>query len=112
MEMQAAELAPGVAKVTLVGRLDAPGADKIDLNFNAIAGSHRGLLVDMTAVDFLASIGIRTLLLGAKTMQRRGGQLILLSPQPDVIQVLEITGILELLPVVTSMADAEKMLGV
>ena len=72
MEMQVETLAPNVAKVHLAGRMDVHGADKIDLHFNAIAGSHRSLIVDLAGVDFLSSIGIRVLVLGAKTLQRRG----------------------------------------
>ena len=109
MDMQIQTLAPGIAKVVLNGRLDVSGADRIDLQFSAIAGSHRGLVVDMQAVDFLASIGIRTLLLGAKTMQRRGGHLVLLSPQAEVMRVLEISGVLDLLPVAVDPAKAERM---
>jgi anti-sigma B factor antagonist len=111
MDMQAEILSAGIAKVVLVGRLDVTGADKIDLQFNAIAGSNKGLIVDMTGVDFLASIGIRTLLLGAKTIQRRGGHLVLLSPQADVVKVLEISGMLDLMPVVDSMDAALAKVG-
>lgn len=111
MDMQAAELGAGVAKVVLVGRLDVAGAGQVDLQFNAIAGSSRGLIVDMAGVDFLASIGIRTLLLGAKTMQRRGGHLVLVAPQPEVMRVLEISGVLDLLPVVATEGEAAGMIG-
>ena len=65
-----------VVTVVLVGQLDVMGAGKIDLQFNA-AGAHRDVIVDMAGVDFLASIGIRTLVVGAKTVQRRGGTLVL-----------------------------------
>jgi anti-anti-sigma factor len=106
MDMQVAEIAQGVARVTLVGRLDIQGAAKIDMGFSAVAGSNRGVVVDMSEVTFLASIGIRTLVLGAKTMQRRGGTLVLLSPVPDVEKVLEMTGITDLLPIVRDEAAA------
>jgi anti-sigma B factor antagonist len=111
MDMQIETMGPGIAKVVLAGRMDAAGAGKIDLQFNAIAGSHRGLIVDMAAVDFLASLGIRTLLLGAKTMQRRGGTLILLAPGAEVLNVLEVTGVLDILPVTASAAEASQRVG-
>jgi anti-anti-sigma factor len=80
MDMAVEALAPGVVKLVLKGRLDIAGASAIDLQFNAIARSHKAVVVDLGGVSFLASIGIRTLLLGAKTVQRRGGTLILLNP--------------------------------
>ena len=89
----------GVVKVILDGRLDVTGAGNIDLQFNAIAGSHKGMVVDLAAVSFLASIGIRTLLLAAKTMQRRGGCLVLLNPVDEVERVLDVMGVTDLIPV-------------
>lgn len=99
MEMAVEPLAPGVVKVVLDGRLDITGASAIDLQFNAIAGSHKAIVVDLGAVSFLASIGIRTLLLGAKTVQRRGGTLILLNPVAEVERVLDVMGVAELMPI-------------
>jgi anti-sigma B factor antagonist len=99
MKMNVEPLAQGVVKVILEGRLDITGAAVIDLQFNAIAGSHRGVVVDMANVSFLASIGIRTLLLGAKAVQRRGGHFVLLNPVEDVVKVLEVTGVTDLMPI-------------
>ena len=99
MKMAVEPVVPGVVKVILEGRLDITGAHEIDLQFNAIAGSHRGVVVDLAGVSFLASIGIRTLLLGAKAVQRRGGSLVLLSPVEGVERVLEVMGVTDLMPI-------------
>ena len=106
MEMQVTAISPVSARIVLTGRLDLAGSAKIDLPFNAAAGSNRNILVDMSGVTFVASIGIRTLVLGAKTVQRRGGRLLLIGPQAEVEQVLEMTGVLDLLPVVRDEAEA------
>lgn len=111
MEMKIEPISPGVTKVVLSGRMDAAGAARIDLPFSAVAGGNRGVIVDMSSVDFLASIGIRTLMLGAKTMQRRGGTLVLLAPQTTVLEVLEVTGVLDLLPVVATLEAASARVG-
>jgi len=99
MEMEVAELEPGVIAVTLNGRLDIDGATAIDLRFNAVASGSRGVLVDMAGVTFLASIGIRTLLSGARTVRRRGGQFVLLQPNQEVTELLEVSGMLDYMPV-------------
>lgn len=99
MKMNVEPLALGVVRVILDGRLDITGAGIIDLQFSAIAGSHRGVIVDLTNVSFLASIGIRTLLLGAKAVQRRGGTFVLLNPADEVEKVLEVTGVTDLMPI-------------
>lgn len=99
MNMDVEPIATGVVRVILNGRLDITGAGVIDLQFSAIAGTHRGVIVDLASVSFLASIGIRTLLLGAKAMQRRGGTFVLLNPVGEVKKVLEVTGVTDLMPI-------------
>ena len=111
MEMNVTAMPRNGARVVLVGRLDAAGAAKIDLPLSAAAGSNRHLLVDMSAVTFVASIGIRTLVLGAKTIQRRGGKLLLLSPRPEVEQVLQTIGVTDLLPIVRDEAEVVAAFG-
>jgi anti-anti-sigma factor len=99
MKMVAETVSLGVVKVVLEGRLDVTGAGAIDLQFSAIASSHRSVVVDIANVSFLASIGIRTLVVGAKTVQRCGGCFILLNPVDEVERVLEVTGVSALMPV-------------
>src|SRR5690348_16474822 len=106
MKMEVAQIAPGAVKVILNGRLDINGSGEIDVQFNAIAGSHHGVIVDLASVSFLASIGIRTLLLGAKAVQRRGGTFVLLNPVPEVEKVLEVTGVIDLMPIYRNSDEA------
>jgi anti-anti-sigma factor len=106
MKMAVEPVVPGVVKVILDGRLDITGAAVIDLQFNAIAGSHKGVVVDLSSVSFMASIGIRTLLLGAKTVQRRGGCFVLLNPVEEVERVLDVMGVTDLMPVYRDSAAA------
>jgi anti-sigma B factor antagonist len=99
MDMQVEELDGGVTNVVLRGRLDTVGAGVIDLKFNAVAGSKRAIVVDLSAVDFLASLGIRVLIIGAKAVKNKGGKLVLLSPDENVHSVLKTAGIEQLIPV-------------
>jgi hypothetical protein len=86
MDMAVGPLAPGVAKIVLDGRLDIARASAIDLQFNAVAGLHKAIVVDLAGVSFLASIGIRTLLLAA-------------NPGTEVERVLSVIGAAELMPI-------------
>jgi anti-sigma B factor antagonist len=106
MEMEVEDLIDGVTMVTLCGRLDMTGAGVIDLKFSAVAGSKRSIVVDMSAVEFLASLGIRVLVMGAKAVRNKGGRLVLLSPQDDVKLVLTTAGIDEIIPIMSDRADA------
>ncbi len=99
------------AKVVLNGKLDIVGADKIALPLATLAGGKRGILLDMTGVTFLASIGIRHLVMTSKALTRRGGRLVLLNPNPLVIDVLTTSGVVELMTIARSDAEAAAALG-
>lgn len=88
MEMVVEEIDGGVTNVILRGRLDTAGADSIDIKFNAVAGAKRAVVVDLSNVNLLTSLGIRVLLLGARAVKSKGGKLVILSPDANVRAVL------------------------
>jgi anti-anti-sigma factor len=98
-------------KVTLVGRLDIVWAEKIGLPLAAVAGSRGNVVIDMIGVDFIASIGIRHLVMAAKAVARGSGKLVLLDPNPMVTEVLMIAGLDQLLPIVRSEEEARAAFG-
>jgi anti-sigma B factor antagonist len=106
MDMQVEDLADGVTNVALRGRLDTVGAGVIDLKFNAVAGSKRAIVVDLAGVNFLASLGIRVLVLGAKAVKNKGGKFVLLSPDENTYSVLKTAGIDEIIPIMFDRAAA------
>jgi len=106
MDMQVDTLAGEITKVTLAGRFDILAAQQIDLRFNVIVGNHRRVIIDMAQVPAIASMGIRTLILGAKTMKSKGGRMVLLLPTDDVLTVLEETGADSLIPIVGTLEAA------
>jgi anti-anti-sigma factor len=106
MEMRVEDLPDGVVKVALEGKMDLAGAQKIDLRFNAVAGGCTALVIDMAPVTFLASMGIRTLIMGAKAMQKKGGRVAIFGPNPEVEKVLVGSGIDTLIPVLPDLESA------
>jgi anti-anti-sigma factor len=102
MEMSVEELPGGVTLAALRGRLDVAGSGAIELKFNATAGARKALVVDLSDVSFVASMGMRLLLLVGKTMSARGGKMALLSPRPEVASVLHTAGIDTVLPICTT----------
>lgn len=90
----------GTTRLRLKGRMDVAGTENIDQAFTSQAASHKAaVIVDLSEVDFLASIGIRTLLTSAKAQEHRGGRLVLLNPQPMVESVLATAGVDTLIPI-------------
>jgi len=97
-------------RVILIGKLDIAGAEKIDTPLAAVAGSRGNIVVDMAGVSFIASIGIRHLVIAAKTVARRSSRLVLLNPNPLVTDVLVTAGLEDLLPIVRSEDEARAAL--
>jgi anti-sigma B factor antagonist len=110
MELLLESLPDGVTRVILNGRLDIQGAEKIDLPFSTLS-SHRKVIVDLSKVTFLASMGIRTIVLTARSVKSKGGAMVLLDPTADVENVLLVSGIDTLIPVVHGMDAAIAALG-
>jgi len=107
MELAYSDLENGVRKIDLKGRLDIEGASAIDLKFTALAASQQAfLVVDLSLVDFIASLGIATLVRSAKAARLRKGSMALLSPQPNVAKVLAATKIDSVLPVYVDLNEA------
>jgi len=99
MELQYNELDNGIRSIKLVGKLDAEGFNQIDLKFTAhCAGNNVRVLVDLSDVNFLASIGIRMLTMNAKSLSVRNGKMALMNPNPNVKNILEVTGIPAIIP--------------
>jgi len=97
-------------RVVLVGKLDIVGAEKIATPLAAVAGARNNIVVDMVAVDFIASIGIRHLVMAAKTVARASRMLVLLDPNPIVSEALVSAGLSDLLPIVRSEDEVRTVL--
>jgi anti-sigma B factor antagonist len=99
MEMRVDTLDGGITRISLTGRMDYAGATEIDAGFMESANSGKFLLVDLSKVTFLASMGIRTLITTAKALKERGGKMILFGPDMMVAKVLKTSGTDMLIPV-------------
>ena len=100
MQMDMVQLEDGITRVSLAGRMDIEGTQAIDLKFTALTANRRAaVIVDLSRVSFLASIGMRTLLSSAKALSQKGGRMVILNPQPMVASALATAGIDTLVPV-------------
>lgn len=100
------DLADGVTKVVLSGRIDIAGSAEIETPMSVVGGSSKAVIVDLSGVSFMASLGLRSIVLSGKTVMRRGGTMALLAPQPAVEEVITISGIDELFTIYRDEAAA------
>ena len=100
MELENKYHSDQITYLALRGRLDTAGVEEIELKFTGhTVPRAKPLLLDMSEVTFLSSLGLRMLLTVAKALDRRGAKTVLLSPQPAVRQVLSLSGFDQLMPV-------------
>jgi anti-sigma B factor antagonist len=102
MDIAVEELAAGATKIVLQGRFDTTGAALIELPFNTVVTAKKAIVVDLSAVNFLSSYGIRLLLMGAKIAAGKGGKLTIVCPDNNVGKVLKTAGISDLVPLFQS----------
>ena len=97
-------------KIVILGRLDLPGTESVAGELEKLAAApKKGVVVDVSSLKFLASIGIRALFKSAKVVQERGGRMVLVvGTNSSVKMSLEATGAGDLIPMFKSNAEAER----
>ncbi|MGE4503278.1 MAG: STAS domain-containing protein [Thiomicrospira sp.] len=84
--------------LALQGRLDAVTAPQWEANVLALAESPK-VMLDFRQLDYISSAGLRLVLMLAKRMQAKQGELQLCGLKPSVHQVFEMSGFLQILSV-------------
>ena len=111
MEIDFREMDHGIGLIQLTGRLDIGGTSQIETKFAGYCSGDKALvIVDLSGVDFLASIGIRLLVITAKAVSMRAGKMVLLAPVDEVHHVLEVTGIHSIIPIYAKLESAQAVL--
>jgi len=83
------------------------GTYSIEVQFvRHCAGENVRVLVDLSKVNYISSIGIPLLVNTAKSVVSRGGKIAFLNPQNKVLQILEMVGVPQLIPIHTDMDSA------
>lgn len=107
MEMTVAALGEHLMKVTLTGRLDMAGVDRVETRFVAnLVPAANNAIVDLSGVDFVASLGIRMLVSTARALSARKVKIALYGVQPAVLQVFEAVALRKIIPVCQTEAEA------
>ena len=96
-------------RILISGRLDTAGTNSIASQLIELAGGpKKAVVVDLSQVQFLASIGLGALVSSAKSVKARGGKMALVVEKGSpVMMSLEASGVDQLIPVYRHPADAE-----
>jgi anti-anti-sigma factor len=80
--------------ITLSGETDVTTvAELSELITTQLSGGTLYLTIDASGLSFADSASVRVLALAARTLQQRGGGLVLLRPQQVVARILDIMGV-------------------
>jgi anti-sigma B factor antagonist len=99
MKYEILPLGAGACRVILAGRADAAAVDAVETGLSAQlreTGGH--VLVDLSSVPFMGSLGIRMLISLARLVARRGNRIAMVGVQPQVLEVFETMALLDLIP--------------
>ncbi len=111
MNLESNQLDDDTIKISLDGRLDINGFNAVDNRFSILATAKKtNVIVDLAAVDFMASIGIRMFMTAARGQLGRGGKLVIAAAQPSVKKVLVMTGVNQLIPLYDDVESARTAL--
>jgi anti-sigma B factor antagonist len=107
MELKVIKSDPRCTHIALAGKLDVAGEQEIGDEFRRLIDTRRtSFLVDMSQVAYLASLGIRLLFAGAKSLAEDGCKLVVVKPQPMVEETLLNSGTAKLIPISRSEEEA------
>lgn len=107
MQIEISEVGDNLRNVTLTGRLDTPGVLGIEPRFvTGLVPGGKNAIVDLSKVDFIASMGIRMFISVARNMKEHQAKLVLYAPQPRVDEVLESAAFRQLVPVCKDAEEA------
>ena len=96
----------GVIVITPAGRIDTTTAGALESRLaSALTGASPHLVVDLSAVDYISSAGLRVLLVAARRVQATSGRLALCGMGHPVRQVSQLAGFLPLFTI-TDTRDA------
>ena len=97
----------GIAIVAISGSVDGLTAETLLSTLQAhVEDGHTRLVVDLAAVEYTSSAGLRALLATVKEARRRGGDLRLAQINPNVRKVLELSGFVTILKIYAEVDEA------
>jgi anti-anti-sigma factor len=100
-----------ITHLAIIGQLDVAGLHAIDVRFHGYTAARRlPTLVDISGLDFIASLGMGMFVSCARSLQRSGVKMVLLNPKPEVEEVLKAVGIDQGIPIVRSVEEAHRAL--
>jgi anti-anti-sigma factor len=110
MSISHTDVGDNLRKIVILGGLDLASTKSVADELEKLAAApKKGVVVDVSSLKFLASLGIRALLKSAQAVEKRGGKMVLVvGSNAQVVMSLEATGVSGVLPMFKSNDEAER----
>lgn len=96
-----------VVVLNLEGKLNNAAYQPLHDKFTALVqAGEKFVLVDMSKVNFMSSVGLRVFFMAAKELQRAEGMLTVCAPPPEIRRTFEISGFPTPYPIAATLAEA------
>ena len=112
MTIDVFSLGDRLVKIVLTGRLDTAAAGRLETRFIAslVPGGNNGV-VDLSRVEFVASIGIRMFVTAARSLRQKQAKLAVYGATPQVQQVFEAVALGQIVSICATETDALAAVG-
>lgn len=87
------------ASISIVGKLSVTTAPELETLVNDVPEDVANFDLDLAGLEYISSAGLRVLVSTQKLAARRGGGMVLLNPSDDVMEILEMTGLSEVMEI-------------
>ena len=84
--------------VKIEGRLDTTTAPELENELNASYEGITELILDVSAMEYISSAGLRVLLSAQKKMAKQGSMTVR-NVSPDIMEIFDVTGFVDILNV-------------
>jgi len=103
--------AGGSQRVTLGGRLDTHTYEDLDEKLAPLlTRSLQSLVLDLAALEYISSAGIRSIFKARKALAAHGGKVLVVNPQAQIQKVFDVVKAVPMSEIFSSTAEADAYL--
>ena len=111
LDIQILPAANGSQRVVLAGRLDTHTYEDLDEALQPLLGRElQSLVLDLAALDYISSAGIRSIFKARKALGVHGGKVLVVNPQAQIQKVFDVVKAVPMHEIFASTAEADAYL--
>ena len=112
LTLKVVENKPRIFVVTPVGKLDSSTYDHLEskIDYLISEGGAKVITLDLSALEFISSMGVRVIFKAKKDLARAGGTLFLARVPPPIAKVLDIINALPSMRIFSSIQEMDAYL--